>query len=74
MGVKSDVTAHFISFARAKGIFIGLDLEGSVISVRERFNQAYYGKDVTIEDIIVKNEVSNNRSIELRTALKNAAQ
>lgn len=74
VGVKSDVTAHFISFARAKGIFIGLDLEGSVISVRERLNQAYYGKDVTTEDIVVKNEVSNNRSIELRTALKNAAQ
>ena len=73
-GVKSDVTAHFISFARAKGIFIGLDLEGSVISVRERLNQAYYGKDVTPEDIIVKNEVSNHRSIELRTALKDAAQ
>lgn len=74
VGLKSDVTAHFISFARAKGIFIGLDLEGSVISVRGRLNQAYYGKEVTPEDILVKNEVSNNRSIELRTALKNAAQ
>lgn len=74
VGVKSDVTAHFISFARAKGIFIGLDLEGPVISVREGLNQAYYGKEVTPEDIIVKNEVHNHRSIELRTALKNAAQ
>ena len=74
MGVKSDVTAHFISFARAKGIFIGLDLEGSVISVREGLNQAYYGKEVTPEDIIVNNEVHNHRSIELRTALKNSAQ
>ena len=74
VGVKSDVTAHFISFARAKGIFIGLDLEGSVISVREGLNQAYYGKEVTPEDIIVNNEVHNHRSIELRTALKNSAQ
>ena len=73
-GVKSDVTAHLISFARAKGIFIGLDLEGSVISVRESLNQAYYGRDVTPEDIIVKNEVSNNGSEVLRAALKNAAQ
>ena len=74
VGVKGDVTAHFISFARAKGIFIGLDLEGSVISVREGLNQAYYGKGVTPEDIIVRNEVSSHRSIELRTALKNASQ
>jgi len=37
-GVKSDVTAHFISLARAKGVFIGLDLEGSVLSVRESLN------------------------------------
>ena len=74
VGVKSDVTAHFISFARAKGVFIGLDLEGSVISVRESLNQTYYGRAVTPEDIIVKNEVSNNASEVLRAALKNAAQ
>ncbi len=73
-GVKADVTADFISFARSVGIFIGLDLEGSVISVRETLNKAYYGKEVSPVDIVVKNEVSNQRSIELRTALKNAVR
>ena len=73
-GLKADVTADFISFARSVGIFIGLDLEGSVISVRESLNKAYYGKDVSPVDIVMKNEVSNHRSIELRTALKNAAR
>ena len=43
-GAKGNVTADFISFAKTKGIYAGLNLEGSVIAVRDKLNQAYYGK------------------------------
>jgi len=64
------VTGDFISFAKSKGLYAGLNLEGSVIAVRDSLNHAYYGKDVRPADIIVKQDVSNRRSAELRETLK----
>jgi lipid-binding SYLF domain-containing protein len=50
-----------------------MNLEGSVVGVRDSLNQAYYGKDVRPVDILVKKDVSNHGSAELRAALKRAA-
>ena len=64
------VTADFLSFVKSKGLYGGLNLEGSVIAVRDSLNKAYYGKDVRPADIIVKHEVSNSRAAGLRESLK----
>jgi SH3 domain-containing YSC84-like protein 1 len=64
------VTADFISFAKSKGLYAGLNLEGSIVAVRDSLNKAYYGKDVRPADIIVKHAVSNKKSAELRETLK----
>lgn len=72
-GVKANVTADFISFVRAKGIFIGMDVEGSVISVRNSLNASYYGKAVTPAGIILQKQASNKGSANLLAALKKAA-
>lgn len=68
MGFPS-VTPDFYSFAKSKGLYAGLNLEGSVISVRDTLNRAYYGRDVRPVDIIVRKEVSNTRSAEIRETL-----
>jgi SH3 domain-containing YSC84-like protein 1 len=65
-----NVTADFISFVKSKGLYAGLNLEGAVVAVRDSLNQAYYGKDVRPADIVVKHDVRNSRSAELREALK----
>jgi lipid-binding SYLF domain-containing protein len=65
-----NVTADFISFAKSKGLYAGLNLEGAVVAVRDSMNQAYYGKDVRPADIIVKHDVSNSRAAQLQEALK----
>ncbi len=65
-----NVAADFISFARSKGLYAGLNLEGSVVAVRDSLNKAYYGRHVRPVDIVVKKDVSNSRSAELREALK----
>jgi len=67
------VTADFISFAKAKGLYAGLNLEGTVVAVRDSLNKAYYGKDVRPVDIIARNDVSNRGSADLRAAVKCAA-
>jgi lipid-binding SYLF domain-containing protein len=64
------VTADFISFAKSKGLYAGLNLEGAVIAVRDSLNRAYYGRNVGPADIIVKHAVSDNRSAALRESLK----
>jgi len=69
-----EVTADFVSFTKAKGLFAGLNLEGSVLEVRDGLNNAYYGKKVTPKDIIVRKEAANSGANELRSALKKAVE
>ncbi len=70
IGAKSVVTADIVSFAKSKGLFAGLNLEGAVVKVSADANKAYYGKEVSPVDIIVKNTVSNPGSAKLREELK----
>jgi lipid-binding SYLF domain-containing protein len=72
-GATGDVTADFVSFAKSKGLYAGINLEGSVIEVRDSLNEGYYGMAVRPVDIIVKKTVSNPGAETLRAALKNAA-
>ncbi|MCX5902681.1 MAG: lipid-binding SYLF domain-containing protein [Proteobacteria bacterium] len=73
-GAKGNVTADFISFAKSKGIYAGLNLEGSVIAVRDKLNQAYYGKKVRPVEIIVQQKVANKGSAALRSSVRKAAK
>jgi lipid-binding SYLF domain-containing protein len=73
-GVKASadiptVTADFVSFVKSKGLYAGLNLEGSVIAVRDSLNSAYYGKQVRPADIVVKHAVTNEKSAGLRETL-----
>jgi len=72
-GVKSNIVADILSFSRTKGAFAGISLEGSVISTKDKWNEAYYGKAVNPVDIIVKRSVSNPGSEPLRTSVAKAA-
>jgi len=73
-GAKANVTADFISYSKSKGLYAGLNLEGSVVDVRESLNKAYYGKEVTPVQIIVEKKASNKGSAGLREALKKATK
>lgn len=69
-GAKSNITADFVSFAKTKGLYAGLNLEGSVVKVRDSLNSAYYGNDVSPSDIIVKQDVSNEGARDFIVTLK----
>jgi lipid-binding SYLF domain-containing protein len=71
-GAKSDVLADVYSFARSKGIYGGVNLEGAVIKTRDKWNKAYYGQTVRPIDIFVKRSVSNPGSDELQKAVAEA--
>jgi lipid-binding SYLF domain-containing protein len=57
-GAKSDVTADLIAFSRSKGVYGGLNLDGTVVSSNDDWNKAYYGKPALPPDILVKSSVS----------------
>lgn len=69
-GAKGDVTADFISFSVTKGLYAGLNLEGSYIAVRDSLNEGYYGKTVSPVQIIVEGKAVNPGSAKLRETLK----
>jgi len=71
-GAKANITADFISFAKSKGLYAGLNLDGSYLDVRENLNKAYYGKEATPVDIIVKKSVRNLEAVPLKEELKKA--
>lgn len=71
-GAKSDILTDFISYVRSEGAFVGVSLEGAVISTNDKWNKAYYGKAVTPVDILVKKSVSNPGSAPLRETVQKA--
>jgi lipid-binding SYLF domain-containing protein len=74
IGAKANVTTAFVSFTKSKGLYAGLNLEGSAVDVREGLNKDYYGQAVTPVQIIVEKKVSNKGSARLREALIKAAK
>jgi len=71
-GTKRNIFADFISFARSKGLYAGLNLEGSVLKVRDSLNHGYYKTAVSPVQIIVEKKVSNKGSDNLRETLNKA--
>jgi len=59
-GANRDITADFVAFSRSKGVYGGLNLEGSVVKASDNWNQAYYGKAVPSADIL-HGAVAHNR-------------
>lgn len=68
VGAKAQ-TADIQAFARTKGMFAGVSVDGSVIKVRDDYNSAYYGKDIPTVEIMGSDNVSNPHAEQLRTAV-----
>jgi lipid-binding SYLF domain-containing protein len=61
-GAKSDIVADLITFNRAKGVYGGLNFDGTVVTAADDWNQAYYGKKVLPPDVLVRMTVSNKNA------------
>jgi SH3 domain-containing YSC84-like protein 1 len=62
------IAADILSYARQKGVFAGIAVDGAFVSVSDDSNQAYYGKPVRPTEIILKKEIGNPKSLPLRAA------
>ncbi len=72
-GANSDITTDFVAFSRSKGIYGGLNLDGTVISVADNWNQAYYGRAVLPTDIVLTARAHNPQADRLAEAISRAA-
>jgi lipid-binding SYLF domain-containing protein len=69
----ANLSADIISYSRAKGLYAGVSLEGAVVATRDALNKAYYGKEVSPTDILVKRTVSNKKAAGLIGAVSKAS-
>jgi SH3 domain-containing YSC84-like protein 1 len=72
-GANRDITTDFVAFSRSKGVYGGLNLEGSVIDVADNWNRSYYGMAVLPPDILVRATAHNAQSDRLAAELGRAA-
>jgi len=68
----ANLSGDIISYSRAKGIYAGVSLEGAVVATRDALNKAYYKKEVTPSDILIKRTVTNKGAAGLVQAVAKA--
>jgi len=73
-GAKSDIVADLITFSRSKGVYGGLNLDGTVVAVSDDWNSAFYGKKVLPPDILIKGAVHNKAADSLLAAVAKAGK
>ena len=64
------ITGDFVSFAKSKGAYAGISIDGQGVAIADKANTNYYGKSVRPTDIFVKGTVSNAGSKSLRESAK----
>jgi lipid-binding SYLF domain-containing protein len=65
----ANITADLIVFTRNKGLYGGVSVEGSVVDVRQSWNRAYFGEDLTPSDILIHGKGENPHSDPLLEAV-----
>jgi len=73
VGAKSNVVADMIAFTREKGLYGGLNLDGTLVNLSDDWNRAYYSKPVQPIDIFVRGTVYNPEADKLRGEIAKAA-
>jgi lipid-binding SYLF domain-containing protein len=73
-GAQSNVKADVFTFARSKGLYGGLNFDGTVVSINKGWNKAYYGKSVSPVDILVRHTVTTTAADPLKATVASAAK
>jgi lipid-binding SYLF domain-containing protein len=72
-GVEGSTTAalraDILAYAKTRGLFAGVSLQGSIISADSGDNQAYYGRPLSASQIVLQGEGDNPGTAPLREML-----
>ena len=72
-GAKSNIVADLVTFSRSKGLYGGLNLDGTFVNTSDDWNEAYYGKSVLSTDILVRMSVHEPGADKLIADITSAA-
>jgi len=72
-GASSNVVADLVSFSRAKGVYGGVNLDGTVVKVSDDWNKAYYGHAVLPPDVLIRASVKNPQANKLLASVGGVA-
>ncbi|HYZ62968.1 MAG TPA: lipid-binding SYLF domain-containing protein [Acetobacteraceae bacterium] len=61
--------ADIVGFSRARGLFAGISLGGSMMSAKSDWNEAYYGRPMGVQNIVLTMEARNPGADPLREVL-----
>jgi len=65
-GARSTITADLISFTRAKGVYGGLNLDGTVVSSNVPWNDSFFGgSNLLPPDILIRRTVTSPKAASL---------
>jgi len=75
-GAKSTVTADLVSFTRSKGIYGGVNLDGTVVHANTKWNGEFFGtpKDVLPPDILIRKTYKSAKAAPLLAAVSKIAR
>jgi lipid-binding SYLF domain-containing protein len=72
-GAAAHFVADLVSFSRGQGVYVGLNLDGTIVSISDDWNELYYGQHVNAVDILVRKSVHNDQARELLNVVAKAA-
>ncbi len=72
-GGAAVATTDVYTFSRSKGLWGGVVVDGAGVKALPKRNAAYYGREASVTDILVRRNVSNAGADPLRLALVNTA-
>ena len=74
-GAKSTITADLVTFTRSKGVYGGVNLDGTVVHSNVGWNDAYYGgRNVLPPDFIIRRTARTPRAAPLLNEIANATR
>jgi lipid-binding SYLF domain-containing protein len=72
-GARSNFVADLVTFSRGQGVYLGVNLDGTVVTTADDWNRLYYGQRVDAVDILVRIKVRNEQAKELLNVVTKAA-
>jgi lipid-binding SYLF domain-containing protein len=72
-GAKADIITDLVSYSRSKGVYGGINLDGTVVTANDDWNRAYYKKPVLPPDVLVVASAKNPQANTLLNAVAKAA-
>ncbi|WP_126456922.1 lipid-binding SYLF domain-containing protein [Sulfuriflexus mobilis] len=69
-----NLVADIYSYARSRGLFAGVSLEGGIVSLNDNYSQKYYGRKISAEEVLLHNTFGKDKAEALRDILRQVSR